>query len=53
MAHPIKSGRRTNFVLWLYGDHGRIPGPGSQAATISAHERWQVPSVVSDGYAPF
>ncbi len=53
MAHPIKSGKRTNFVLWLYGDYGRIPTPGSRPTTIAAHERWQVPTLVSDGYAPF
>lgn len=52
-AQPIKSGKRTNFVLWLYGDHGRIPAPGMQLAAVDAHERWKVPLAASDGYAPF
>lgn len=52
-AQPIQSGKRTNFVLWLYGDYGRIPSPGEPVAAIDAHQRWQVPAAVNDSYAPF
>ncbi|UTW11666.1 2OG-Fe(II) oxygenase [Marinobacterium rhizophilum] len=52
-AQPITSGERTNFVLWLYGDHGRLPPQGTQRTAINAHERWTVPAAVQDDYAPF
>lgn len=52
-AQPITSGERTNFVLWLFGDHGRLPPQGAQRVAIDAHKRWTMPTVKPDGYAPF
>jgi len=53
-AQPITGGKRTNFVLWLYGDRMQVPSDGgSQATTISAQERWTVPSTAKDAFAPF
>lgn len=51
-AHPITSGERSNLVLWLYGDHGRMPFHGVQGEG-DAHQRWTLPNTVSDGFAPF
>ncbi|MEM8978278.1 MAG: 2OG-Fe(II) oxygenase [Pseudomonadota bacterium] len=50
---PITSGERSNFVLWLYGDHGQVPGPGAPLRDIDPRERWSVPAAPSDGFAPF
>jgi len=53
-SKPITQGERHNFVLWLYGEHGRTPyqhGLGGPSA--SAQERWSLPQVPSDGFAPF
>ena len=52
-ARPITSGARTNFVLWLYGDQGRMPPRGSAPATTDARTRWTALSAASDGFAPF
>jgi len=50
---PITSGERSNFVLWLYGDHGQVPGPGAPHVAIDPRARWSVPDTKSDGFAPF
>ena len=52
-AKPITSGDRTNLVLWLFGDNGRIPVPGSKRTDIDAIARWTTPKTTPDGYAPF
>ncbi|WP_017446620.1 hypothetical protein [Gayadomonas joobiniege] len=52
-AQPITSGKRTNMVLWLYGQHGQIPMPSDRQQVLSAHQRWQVPAVEMDMSAPF
>ena len=52
-AQPITSGERTNFVLWLFGEHGRLPPQGAQRGAIDAAERWVMPTVALDDYAPF
>jgi hypothetical protein len=51
-AHPITSGTRTNFVLWLYGDRGQIPLAGAQT-TLDPRQRWSTPQVAYDEIAPF
>lgn len=54
MAHPIETGERTNLVLWLYGDHGQVPGPGAaNFPELEASQRWTVPEAVLDDFAPF
>lgn len=50
---PITEGERSNFVLWLYGDHGQVPRGHSVEGPIDASERWTVPTIPSDGFAPF
>ncbi|GAB3485220.1 2OG-Fe(II) oxygenase [Marinomonas epiphytica] len=52
-ARPITSGERTNLVLWLYGDRGVIPMPGTPREPLDAKIRWQTPAVISDHTAPF
>lgn len=52
-AQPITSGERTNLVLWLFGDDGRVPSSGIKAAPIGPHERWTVPTAPQRAYAPF
>ena len=52
-AQPITSGERTNFVLWLFGDHGRLPPQGARPVAIDAQQRWTVPTTALDDYAPF
>ena len=52
-SEPITRGERTNFVLWLYGEGGRIPPRGSRGPELSPRERWSVPSNPSDGFIPF
>lgn len=50
---PILSGERSNFVLWLYGDHGQVARGNSPEVDIAPRERWTVPNVQSDGFSPF
>lgn len=50
---PITDGERSNFVLWLYGEGGQVARPGIEPHIIDASERWAVPSLKSDGFAPF
>ncbi|MDV7106347.1 2OG-Fe(II) oxygenase [Vibrio sp. TH_r3] len=52
-AHPIKSGTRSNIVLWLYGDRGQIPLRNQKATLADAAQRWTVPSAKKDKFAPF
>ena len=52
-AQPITSGERTNVVLWLFGDNGRVPTLRSEPVTVGAHDRWTIPSAEQDKYAPF
>ncbi len=52
-SEPITEGQRSNFVLWLYGENGQIPHPGSAPVQIEARDRWSVPTDPSDGFAPF
>ncbi len=52
-AHPITSGERTNLVLWLFGEEGRVPAAGTQAPALGPHERWTVPAATQGEYAPF
>lgn len=52
-SEPILEGERHNFVLWLYGDRGQIPRPGTPFEIARPHDRWTVPNVPSDGIAPF
>lgn len=53
-SKPIKKGERHNFVLWLYGEHGQIPYQhGVHGEPASPQERWSVPTIPSDGSAPF
>ncbi|MEM7093645.1 MAG: 2OG-Fe(II) oxygenase [Actinomycetota bacterium] len=53
MAQPITSGERTNLVLWLFGDQGRVPPVGVVSTPIDAAQRWVVPSDSQDAYVPF
>ncbi len=50
---PITPGERSNFVPWLYGDHGHVPPRGARPVAIAPRDRWSVPDAPSDGYAPF
>ncbi len=50
---PITAGERSNFVLWLYGNHGQVPAPGTPHPVIDPKERWSIPNAQSDGFAPF
>jgi len=52
-AKPITSGDRTNFVLWLYGERGRLPLQGTPRLEIDPKQRWTNPNNPNDGYAPF
>ncbi len=53
-AQPITGGKRTNMVLWLYGDRMQLPPRfGSTDRAYSAHEHWTVPSTAKDEFAPF
>ncbi|WP_170402088.1 2OG-Fe(II) oxygenase family protein [Ruegeria arenilitoris] len=52
-SEPITSGERYNFVLWLYGENGRIPPQGAENKEIDARQRWTVPAASSDTFAPF
>ncbi|MEI8621568.1 2OG-Fe(II) oxygenase family protein [Pseudoalteromonas sp. B129b] len=52
-AKPITSGERTNFVLWLYGERGRLPAQAAPRIPVDAKQRWTNPNKPNDGYAPF
>lgn len=52
-AQPIRSGERSNLVLWLYGDRGLTPFKGNPAGDYDAHQRWTTPSNDYDDVAPF
>ena len=52
-SEPITAGERHNFVFWLYGERGQIPPPNAVHNSLSAAERWSVPKVPADGFAPF
>lgn len=52
-ALPITRGQRTNFVLWLYGNRGRLPGPHPALEPIDAAQRWTIPAHDQDDHAPF
>jgi len=53
-AQPIKSGQRTNMVLWLYGDRMQVPAPNlSPSQVLTAEQRWVFPKVNEDSFAPF
>ncbi|CAK2509337.1 hypothetical protein VCRA2116O29_550016 [Vibrio crassostreae] len=39
--------------MWLYGDRGQIPQHNSILKPVDAHQRWAVPTVVPDNFAPF
>jgi len=52
-SEPITEGGRYNFVLWLYGERGRIPHSNTAPKPVSAQDRWTVPTVESDNFAPF
>ena len=52
-AHPITSGKRTNMVLWLYGDNMQVPRGSHANADISAEQRWTTPHSQPDRFAPF
>jgi len=52
-AQPITSGERTNFVLWLYGDQGRVAPHHSLKVEVDAKQRWTAPSSKKDMAAPF
>lgn len=50
---PITEGERSNFVLWLYGDHGQLPRFGDAETKLDPRARWSVPTTKSDGFTPF
>jgi len=52
-AQPIKTGERSNLVLWLFGDKGQTPMQSDTQIDIDPTERWVVPTAIKDGYAPF
>ncbi|MEM9838107.1 MAG: 2OG-Fe(II) oxygenase [Pseudomonadota bacterium] len=53
VSQPIIKGERSNFVLWLYGEHGRIPSFGAPSRHSDPHERWTIPQPTGDTFAPF
>ncbi len=50
---PITEGERSNLILWLYGEGGQVARPGIETQNIDAKQRWTLPGVKSDGFAPF
>lgn len=52
-AQPITGGKRTNFVLWLYGDRMQLPSRSETGQLITPNERWSKPSANKDKFAPF
>jgi len=52
-AHPITSGKRTNMVLWLYGDNMQVPRRAGLTSHIDANQRWTATHSQPDNFAPF
>ena len=52
-SEPITEGSRSNFVLWLYGQHGQVARDGVDVPELAPEERWTIPAKPSDGFAPF
>jgi hypothetical protein len=52
-ARPITRGARTNLVLWLYGEGGRVPPRQLEPSTVEPRRRWERSTVPGDGHAPF
>ncbi|MCY4180021.1 MAG: 2OG-Fe(II) oxygenase [Litoreibacter sp.] len=52
-SEPITEGSRSNFVLWLYGQHGQVARGGVNVPPLAPEERWAIPAARSDGFAPF
>lgn len=52
-SEPITEGSRSNFVLWLYGQHGQVARGGQDVPALSPEQRWTIPAMPSDGFAPF
>lgn len=52
-SESITSGERHNLVLSLYGKGGQIPHHSGVGMPVNPRERWTIPHVLSDGFAPF
>ena len=52
-SEPITEGSRSNFVFWLYGQHGQAAQGGYDAPALDAKDRWTLLNEPSDGFAPF
>ncbi|MEL0657366.1 2OG-Fe(II) oxygenase, partial [Pseudoalteromonas issachenkonii] len=39
-AKAITSGERTNFLMWLYGERGRLRSQGAPRIPVDAKQRW-------------
>jgi hypothetical protein len=52
-SQPIRSGERSNMVLWLYGDRMQTPFDSNQADSVSARQCWSNPTAPRDRSAPF
>ena len=52
-SEPITDGSRSNFVLWLYGQHGQVARGANDVTLLEPEERWTIPATPSDGWAPF
>lgn len=52
-TQPITKGKRTNMVLWLYGEQMQIPVQNTPSKILTPDERWRIPSTKSDMFAPF
>ncbi|MEE1673343.1 2OG-Fe(II) oxygenase [Agarivorans aestuarii] len=52
-SQPIRSGERSNMVLWLYGDRLQTPLAYNQADSVPARQRWSTPTAPRDRSAPF
>jgi hypothetical protein len=67
-THPITSGQRSNLVVWLYGDRMQVPRGASNSyntttsksklttdapESLTARQRWTVPTGAKDTFAPF
>ena len=66
-THPITSGQRSNFVVWLYGDRMQIPRGNTSSygninsntikdialQNVTARQRWSLPDGPKDTSAPF